>query len=87
MNILDAIKSGKRFYRKSWPVSGNSISFDEIGKLSIAAILAEDWEVEEREVTIKESQFEQAWNTLYRLMKDKCSPDYIKANLKKELGL
>lgn len=67
MNILQAIKSGKRFRRK--PSIPGTISW--IGPLDVSThwgasfrlddMLAEDWEVEETPVTINETSFRAAW--------------------------
>ena len=53
MNIIEAIKSGKRFKRKSeiaW------MSGDQLYNYVKADIIADDWEVEERKVTITRDQ-------------------------------
>lgn len=60
MNIIEAMKRGRAFYRKSWS-DKSPITFDELGKLAYEAVIADDWEVEERSVTITSSQFDAAW--------------------------
>lgn len=90
MNILDAIRSGKRFYRASWS-NRMPIGFEDVRKLSQSAMLAEDWEIERVEVTISANDFEQACDrvndSLYKLPGDQVHiSDYLD-ELKKELGL
>ena len=54
MNLIDAIKSGKRFRRSSWhalrdwvrPISNMCLS------IPVDDILADDWEIEQTSVTI-----------------------------------
>lgn len=68
MNVLQAIKSGKRFRRK--PSIPGTVSW--IGPLDVSThwgasfrlddILAEDWEVEEVSTTITGNQFDAAWD-------------------------
>lgn len=52
MNIIEAVKSGKRFKRKSW--DGPWCTKDDVSALSLQSweILADDWEVEEKKVEI-----------------------------------
>ena len=64
MTIIEAIKSGKRFKRKSWTgrdyIEANVASLD----LRIDALVADDWEVEEKQITITETEFANAvWET------------------------
>jgi len=65
MNIIDAVKSGRRFYRKGWDtVFGGEGEYVEIDgnfggyKLSRSDILATDWEVEERKIQITEKELD-----------------------------
>jgi hypothetical protein len=66
MNIIEAVKSGKRFRRIGWTrwypddTVGNNI-VDETPSCSKEDILATDWEIEERKVEITESEFENAY--------------------------
>lgn len=90
MNIIDAIKSGKRFRRKSWTgrdyIEANVYSLD----LRIEALVADDWEVEEVRVTITESVLSAAWEKAVKSSgyHDDYSPHgWLYAELKKELGL
>ena len=75
MNIIEVFKSGKRFRRTSW--EGNVwFKTSDIVPWSKSDILADDWEVEEIQVTITSKEFEAAWqramqksNTLECLVK------------------
>ena len=65
MNIIDAIKSGKRYKRKAYrewyrPASPTSTCYSSL-QYSDEDILADDWEVEENKATITEEQLRQAW--------------------------
>ena len=61
MNIQEAIKSGKRYRRKG---RGELDWYDPDYRdyvFCMRAILAEDWEVESKPVTITREQFDAAW--------------------------
>ena len=66
MNIIEAIKSGKRFRRKSWTSPKNWLT--EKGELAlnhwldlpVDSIIADDWEVESEPVTITREDFDAA---------------------------
>lgn len=67
MNLIEAIKSGKRFRRSSWthPVWLESHTEDKLNHsldLQIESVIADDWEVEEVQVTITREQFDKAWS-------------------------
>lgn len=54
MNIIEAIKSGKRF-RRSWHADYSKTEFplrDLNPRFSCEDILAEDWEIEEEKVLL-----------------------------------
>lgn len=58
MNIIEAIKSGKRFKRQHWEVflySQGDYNFPS------SDILADDWEVEDQAVMVTREQLEAAW--------------------------
>lgn len=83
MNFLDALKSGKRFRRKgekNW--NDNKLFHD---------FMAEDWEVEERTVTITAEQLHQAWVKAHDIASyigiTSASRPRLYEALKKELGL
>jgi len=85
MNIQDAIKSGKRFRRKS---SSNKDYYSHLilrMELPIGDILADDWEVEPTTVTINRQQFNAAWDRAVLSLR----PDVGFTNevLARELGL
>lgn len=63
MNVIEAIKSGKRFRRKSWNIDDwVSQDRDDLPlRLNRGDVKADDWEIEERPVTITLSQFFEAW--------------------------
>lgn len=89
MNIVEAIKSGKRFRRKSWTgrdyIEANVSSLD----LRTDALVADDWEVEEKQVTITESHFQSAIsraNQSFSMYNPPHICEYLE-QLKKELGL
>lgn len=96
MNILDAIKSGKRFRRK--PSIPGTVSW--IGPLDahthwgasfrLDDMLAEDWEVEEKQAFITESILKAAWTKACKSSgyHDDFAPHgWLYTELKKELGL
>lgn len=87
MNIIEAIKSGKRFRHSltgtGWfnPIKDPDTSLVHL-KLDVNQLVSNDWEVEEPTNTITRSQFEAAWNrvVIYDAFQ-------IKELLAKELGL
>lgn len=59
MNLMEVIKSGKKFRRKSWD-DAKFISGDDIADYAKEGILADDWELETTvELTLYE--FSKAW--------------------------
>lgn len=67
MNIIEAIKSGKRFKRKNerdW--TGNDPEASKAGLrerallVDYSGIVADDYEIEEKSITITESEFDAA---------------------------
>lgn len=72
MNIIDAVKSGNPFRRKSkiihasaWDCTSPNLN------LSPADILADDWEVKEKKIEVTESQLD---GILYNVLDEK-NPD------------
>ena len=60
MNIIEAIKSGKRFKRKN----GTAWLFNnEVYSYSRDCILADDWEVEEPTIRITRTEYYNAYKT------------------------
>lgn len=100
MNIREAIKSGKRFRRKPGNMWDPNFWYDALSEADIANrlcrpmwayedLVADDWEVEEKQVTITESDFESAINRASQSFSMYNPPhicEYL-ARLKKELGL
>jgi hypothetical protein len=93
MNLIEAIKSGRRFRRKIWSSRWEELSGEDSQflNLPVQAILADDWEVEPAYVTITGDQFDAAIEEVNK--KVYCPPrssphisEYIDF-LKKELGL
>jgi hypothetical protein len=88
MNIIEAVKSGKRFRRKAWCGSMYKF-FDEWSSLVSTDIASDDWEVEEPKVMItREQLFKAYWNTLHTVayLDNHRRNDHIDA-IAKELGL
>lgn len=63
MNLLEVIKSGKRFYRASWSTR-MLMTFEDVRKLSKESVLGEDWELEGTEITICYEDFRRACQTV-----------------------
>lgn len=65
MNIIEAIKSGKRFRRKSWKANEMTWISQDLGDLPLQLtrgdIVADDWELKEEPVTITRTQFFEAY--------------------------
>lgn len=68
MNIIDAIKSGKRFHRpdgdflrairaEKCVAEGKTLEDVELCYLNLEDLLADDWEIEEEQITLTRSQF------------------------------
>lgn len=60
MNIIEAVKTGKKFRRRIW-INGVFCYLDSYDGLRAEDVLADDWEVEETQVTITEAQLSDAW--------------------------
>ncbi len=91
MNIIEAIKSGKRIRRKGWPNKNCWAQRDgyRMYRIMEEDLLADDWEVEEKQVTITESDFKAALVRTTRSFPLYDEPhicEYL-SQLKKELGL
>jgi hypothetical protein len=88
MNIIEAIKSGRRFRRRGQP-RYLELFHDIDLCLSAVDITADDWEVEEKKVMITQEQlFKAYWNTLHTVayLDNHRRIDHIDA-IAKELGL
>ena len=64
MNIIEAIKSGKRYRRKTFHTTWFSMS--DVVSWAQSDILADDWEVEQVPVTVTEDSFAAAWKRAVR---------------------
>jgi hypothetical protein len=62
MNLIEAIKSGRRFRRSSWTSRDYYPTDSGWVNLPIEAVVADDWEVEEPTSTITLEQFDKAWS-------------------------
>lgn len=97
MNIIEAIKSGKRFRRQVSVTEGNPNWWTPVGefgqfKTSVEDVLADDWEVEEMEIKITSSDFEKARQQVATRINKNNNFGYVHISeyldeLKKELGL
>lgn len=88
MNIIDAIKSGKRYRRKTFHTTWFSVS--DVVSWAQSDILADDWEIEEVRVTISASDLKTAWVKACENVRDydNTTPSHwLCVELKKELGL
>jgi len=88
VNIVEAIKSGKRFKRSTETTYRDSQQYHYKSDpafylLHIEDILANDWEIEPESVTITREQFNAAWDTASLMIGIKRHRDV----LAKELGL
>lgn len=94
MTLQEAIKSGKRFRRRGalgWnaatpPQTAAPNQQIPVYSLLGREILADDWEVEEKQVTITESHFESAISRAFSRYNPPHICEYL-IQLKKELGL
>lgn len=101
MNIVDAIKSGKRYRRPPgkkydpnfwYPALCPSYITDRTIRtmFTFEDMIADDWEVEEKQVTVTESAFKAAWINACKSSgyhDDDDRPLWLYVELKKELGL
>ncbi len=62
MNIIEALKSGKRFKRASQPNQEYWYHASSGRPFYVNDILAKDWEVESTPVIITREQFDAAWD-------------------------
>ena len=80
MNIINAIKSGKRVRRHGWERWHEN---NDIREISRENLLADDWEIESKLVSITREQFNAAWGTSVKKYDDYWFADI----LAEELGL
>jgi hypothetical protein len=65
MNVIEAIKSGKRFRRASWNPGdwAEPHEAEEVLKNTMfEALMAEDWEVEQQVISVTKTQVCAAWS-------------------------
>lgn len=85
MNIIEAIKTGKRFKRKSWsPRQYCDIKKTPDLHFLIEEVMANDWEIEPYVVTITRDQFNRAWD---KGLENSSSNLELHAILCEELGI
>lgn len=89
MNIIEAIKSGKKFRRKSWesqnwmrPIDTKYPS-DFHFHFTYLDIVAEDWEIKPTPVTVTREQLDAAWERCLA----KQGHAFTNKHLARELGL
>lgn len=87
MNLLEALRSNLPFRRKGHHsyIQPEQLNWNYLGYFTIDQILAEDWEVEEKQITITESDFNKAVARTGNLYHQ--DQGYWADALKKELGL
>ena len=61
MNIQEAANSGKRYRRKGEQYWYEAVQNYPDYVFPMRAVLADDWEVEEKSVTITRQQLDEAW--------------------------
>lgn len=90
MNLVEAVKSGQPFKRSGW---GKYVIHETVYEFLFKRedLLADDWEIQEKEITITASQFDAAVSrTNDKVYKSEYEDvhicDYLKV-LQKELGL
>jgi hypothetical protein len=64
MDLISALKTGKRIKLKEW--AGFITPFDS-NSFQVKEILRTDWEIEEKTITISESQFMNCWSNAMKL--------------------
>ena len=103
MNIIEAIKSGRRFRHKSWQdwhtAVNNPMESESLMQTPIAHQISDDWEVEEvscyaGSAMITREQFDAAWSKLWpydayndSLNSINCYTKLERDALAKELGI
>ena len=95
MNIIEAVKSGKIFRRKSWTHGESVIEMSDGLYFTpsynaqryipcLSDIIADDWETEEKKVEITRSQIKKAWRKTFNI---ESAESHSFKTLIKELGL
>lgn len=89
MNIVDALKAANGqewIYRKSNECRQILVTREDKVDLSLEELLADDWEVAEREVMVSRTKFDLSWKKAASDCQDNSSNE-LKDLLAKELGL
>jgi len=91
MDIIEAIKSGKKYRRigeKHWYETAPDFSHYAF---STRDVLSDDWEIEQTSVTITRQQFDDAWvksiNDALRVQTHPATLPYLRDLVAKEIGL
>lgn len=99
MNIIEAIKSGKRFRRRLNSMWGApNFWYEALSEADIANrlsrpmwayedLVADDWEVEQVPIAVTEAEFDAAWDKASSINSAGQWLASFKDTLKKELGL
>jgi hypothetical protein len=59
MNIVDAFKSGKSIKRPDWD---HFVTIEDIDGLIFEAMIADDWEIEEKVIPLTKTKVIEAWS-------------------------
>lgn len=98
MNIIEAIKSGRRFRHKLWRGYDDNDWADPVEVMSdimvkltmpVGALIADDWEVEQTSVTITRDDFDAAWRRALDVSENMqiTTQHYLYELVVRELGL
>lgn len=88
MNIIEAMKSGLKYRRKGEELWYETTEDYRDYTFPVRAVLADDWEVEEKSVTITREQFNAAWARSWGFDNRWAASNLTMADLlAKELGL
>lgn len=87
MNIIEAIKSGKRFKRKIWNRKFHSAN--DLPTLLSEDIVADDWVIEEQKIELSWNEIEKAikgWMSFCVSAKVPYTPNPFYLEIKRDLG-
>jgi uncharacterized lipoprotein len=91
MNLIEAIKSGKRYRRKAWEID-DWVSQDREylpARLNVEDVKSDDWEIESQPVTITRADFDAAWRRALDVSENMqiTTQHYLYELVVRELGL
>lgn len=92
MNIIEAIKSGKRFRRKTYDIWWDAViksyaSQTATFNLMPADLIAEDWEIEEEKIEVTKTQLYEAYMNSLGSYSGMCGgPDHLWDKLLEVIG-